>query len=160
MGPKPSDTNMLAMPIMMAIINVAFLRPIFSFTSAVRIFVSKKLNRDEMTANTAQERSSCLLCARGQVEEYAGHDLEYEGRAFLNVYACAEGGGDDDEARENSGKGIGKAYEQSVALQVVLLGMFAPRVMKRLQPMPTENSTCVTASANTLTVNLLKSGSR
>ena len=56
MGPKPSDTNMLAMPIMMAIINVAFLRPIFSFTSAVRIFVSKKLNRDEMTANISARK--------------------------------------------------------------------------------------------------------
>ena len=41
-------------------------------------------------------------------------------RETAMIYACAEGGGDDDEARENGGKGIGKAYEQSVALQVVL----------------------------------------
>ena len=53
-----------------------------------------------------------------------------------------------------------KLTNRASLFRLFFLGMFAPRVMNRLQPMPTENSTCVTASANTLTVNLLKSGSR
>ena len=160
--PNPRETKTFPIAMITVVRIVALRRPIFRLSSKVRIEISKKLNREEITAKRmARKKHTPMILPPGSFSKISVITLNTRLGPADSISTPPEKAEGTTTNPARIAAAVSKVETMIASLfRLFSFGMLAPRVTYSPQPMPTEKRTCVAAWAKVVKLNLLKSGRR